>query len=187
MTWPKCKTGFHRTGIEWHISKITDRCPFSLSVFRDDTGYYMKFTAAGGIHKFHPHHDFLCASTSHLNEKELELQEYMNLARAKIGTAANTHYVCSGCQGIPMLLSSAQISHLCKKKATSLKVGTPSGIVTGETDDIYKFLEHSGNYYMSLLACGPTDDTMIASKVSHGSCSSFNETHTEIALVIKKL
>jgi hypothetical protein len=70
-----------------------DRCPFSLSIFQNDTGYYMKSTAAGEIHEFHPHHDFLCASTSHLNKEELELQEDMNLAHARIGTAANIHYV----------------------------------------------------------------------------------------------
>jgi hypothetical protein len=53
----------------------TGRGPFSLSVFRDDTaGYYMK-SAAGGIHEFHPHCDFLHASTSHLNKEELELQQ----------------------------------------------------------------------------------------------------------------
>jgi hypothetical protein len=58
---------------------------------------------------------------------------------------ANIHYVHSACQGTPMLLSSTQISHLCKKKAASSKVGTPSGIITGETDDIYMFLEQSSN------------------------------------------
>jgi hypothetical protein len=59
----------------------------------------MKSTATGGIHEFHPRHDFLRVTTSHLNEEELELQEDMNLAHAKIGTAANIHYVHSVHQG----------------------------------------------------------------------------------------
>jgi hypothetical protein len=70
----------------------------------------------------------------------------------------------------------AQISWLCKKKAASSTVHNPSGIVTGETDDIYKFLEQPDNYYVSLLARGPTDDTTITSKFPHGSCTLFNET-----------
>jgi hypothetical protein len=47
----------------------------------------MKTTAPDGIHEFHSHSDFLCASTSHLNEEELELQEDMKSAHANIGTA----------------------------------------------------------------------------------------------------
>jgi hypothetical protein len=72
-------------------------------------------------------------------------------------------------------LSFAQIAWLCKKKATSSKVGNASGIMTGETDDIYyKFPEEPGNYYVSLLARGPTEDPMIASKVSNGLSTLFN-------------
>jgi hypothetical protein len=61
----------------------------------------MKSTASDGIHQYYPHHDHLCHSTTHLDEEELELQDDMNTARAKakIGTAANMHYVCSAHQG----------------------------------------------------------------------------------------
>jgi hypothetical protein len=93
----------------------------------------------------------------------------MNLAHA------NIHYVCLAHQGTPTLLSSSQIAYLCKKKATSSKVGKANGIVTRETDDIYKFLEELGNYYVSLLTCGPTEDTTIASKDMDGSSTLFNE------------
>jgi hypothetical protein len=75
-------------------------------------------------------------------------------------------------------LSSAHIvAWFCKKKAASLKAGNASGIVTGERDDICKLLEEElGNYYVSLLARGPTEDPMIASKVFNGSSTLFNET-----------
>jgi hypothetical protein len=64
----------------------------------------------------------------------------MNSAHAKIGTAANIHYVCLAHLGTPTLLSSSQIVYLCKKIATSLKVGNANGIITREIEDIYKFL-----------------------------------------------
>jgi hypothetical protein len=80
----------------------------------------------------------------------------MNTTRAKIGTAANIHYVRSARQGTPTLLSSYQVAWLCQKKELASKGGKTTGIVTGEIDDIYKFLEQSGNYYVSLLAHGST-------------------------------
>jgi hypothetical protein len=91
--------------------------------------------------------------TSLLVQQEVQLQEDLTLAYAKLGTAANLHYVHSGCQGTPTLLSRSQIAHLCKEK-TSSKNGndTVATKKDGETDDIYKFLEESGNYYVSLLA-----------------------------------
>jgi hypothetical protein len=68
---------------------------------------------------------------------------------AKLGSAANLHYVRSGQQGTPTFLSCSQIAHLCKKK-TSSKNGKDIGANgEGETDDIYKFLKESGNYYVS--------------------------------------
>jgi hypothetical protein len=151
----------HQTCIEHHLSKDTDRCPFSLSVFQDDTRYFMKTTASSGIHQYHPCHDFLHASASYLSKAELELQEDMNSACAKIGTAAYIHYGCSAHQGTPTLLSLGQIAWFRKKTASSLKVvGNASGIMTGEIYDIYKFLEESGNYYVSLLAWGSTKTTV---------------------------
>jgi hypothetical protein len=54
---------------------------------------------------------------------------------------SSQYSLCSfACQGTPTLLSLDQMAWLCKKKASSLKAGNAWGIVTGETDDIYKFL-----------------------------------------------
>jgi hypothetical protein len=58
-----------------------------------------------GIHQFHPCRDYLHASTSLLVQEEAHLVEDLNSARSKSGTVANLHYVCSGCQGTPTLLS----------------------------------------------------------------------------------
>jgi hypothetical protein len=56
-----------------------------------------------------------------------------------------------------------------------------NGIVTGEIDDIYTFLESSGNYYISLLARGTTlssegDDAKHGSQDSNVSSILYNET-----------
>jgi hypothetical protein len=43
------------------------------------------------------------------------------------------------------------------------KDGSDGATNEGETDDIYKFIERSGNYYVSLLACGPPNTTTVPS------------------------
>jgi len=59
----------------------------------------------------------------------------------------NLHYVRSERQGTPTVLTSQQFDYLCKKKASN--DGSSADV---QTDDIYKFLEASGHYYISLLA-----------------------------------
>jgi hypothetical protein len=118
----KGRTSSHQTGIDQRNFKEEDKCPFILSVFMDATGYFMKSTAGCVLHQFHARHDHLRVSTTHLREDKLQLQEDMNSARAKIGTAANVHYVRSARQGTPTLLSPQQIQHLCKKNESSSKL-----------------------------------------------------------------
>jgi hypothetical protein len=48
------------------------------------------------LHQFHYRRDHLCSLTSLLEEQEVQLQKDLNSACAKLGTAANLHYVCSG-------------------------------------------------------------------------------------------
>ena len=152
----KGRNASHRTGADRRLTKDEGRCTFSLAVHQDEDGYYMKAQNGSVMHQFHSRRDHLRSSTSLLLEEEVQLQEDLNSARAKLGTAANLHYVRSGREGTPTLLSRSQIAHLCKKKPSSNNgKGTgPNG--NGETDDIFKFLEESGNYYVSLLARGPT-------------------------------
>jgi hypothetical protein len=74
-----------------------DRCPFSLSLFHDNMGYYMKSTTSSGINEFHPHRDFPYAFTSHLNEEEVDLQEDMSWVHAKIVEKNGNLVRNSGC------------------------------------------------------------------------------------------
>jgi hypothetical protein len=116
------KAEMHYTGlpIERRLTKDEDRCPFSLAVYQDATGYYMKSTNCTGPHQFHLRQDQLHASTSLLVEEEFQLQEDLNSARAKLGAAVNLYYICSACQGAPTVLLSSQIAYVCKKKSSDL-------------------------------------------------------------------
>jgi hypothetical protein len=68
--------------------------------------YSIKSTNGLVLLQFHPPcRDHLRSSTSLHVQEEVQLQEDLNSACAKLGTAANLHYVCSGCQGTPTLLS----------------------------------------------------------------------------------
>jgi hypothetical protein len=105
----------------------------------------MKAKNGSVLHQFHSRREHLRSLISLLVEEEVQLQEDLNSTCAKLETAANLRYVRYGCQGTPTLLSSSQIVHLCKKKSLSQKGKDTSATEDGGTDDIYKFLEESGN------------------------------------------
>ena len=170
----KGRNASHRTASERRLTKHDDRCCFSLAVYKGDTSYYMKSSNATGLHQFHPRRDHLRTSTSLLLDEEVQLQEDMNSARAKMGSAAHLHYVRSARQGTPTLLSRHQIAHLCKKKSKADENGKEGHSEDGETDDIYKFLEESGNYYVSLLARGSKEEPT-SSKDESSKGTLFNE------------
>ena len=145
------KNAAHRSSSSRRLTKHEDHCSFSLSIFQDESGYYMQSTNSKPFHQYHPRRDKLRILSSHLTDEQCQLQEDLNTARSKLGAAVNLHYVRSARTGTPTVLSSSQIAYLCKKKAKDGKTKD------GQTDDIYKFLEESGNYYISLLARGPVD------------------------------
>jgi hypothetical protein len=146
----KGRNASHRTSIDRRVTKNEDHCSFSLAVYQDTSGYYLKTLNCTGFHQYHARRDFIRLPSSLLTEEQCQLQADMNSARAKIGVAVNLHFVRSSRQGTPTVLTSQQIDYLCKKKRS--KDGARG---EGQTDDIYKFLESSGHYYISLLARGP--------------------------------
>jgi hypothetical protein len=91
------------------------------------------------IHQFHPCHDLLWASASLLVQEEAQLVEDVNSTHAKLGTVANLHYVRSGRQSTPTLLSQHQIAYLCKKKKYCVQKGQANKATNdGPIDGIYK-------------------------------------------------
>jgi hypothetical protein len=135
----------------------------------------MKSQQGSVLHQFHSRRDHLRSSVSPLPKVDVQLQGDLNSARAKLGAAANLHYVRSCHEGTPTLLSRAQISHLCMKHSSSQNSADKGVTTEGETDNIYKFLEELGNYYITLLARGPTMETERVLE-PYGTSTLFNET-----------
>ncbi len=50
----KGRNGSHRTSIDRRLTKNEDHCSFSLAVYQDTSGYYMKTTNCNGLHQYHP-------------------------------------------------------------------------------------------------------------------------------------
>jgi hypothetical protein len=147
----KGTNGSHRTDIERCMSKVAARCSFSLAVFHDAKGYFIKSSSGSVLHEFHARRDHLRASTTLLDEDEVQIQQDLNSARAKTGTAANLHYVRTGRKGTPTVLSRDQIKALVKKNSHSIKENDIGNDERGEIDDLYHFLEESGN--LPLIVC----------------------------------
>jgi hypothetical protein len=164
--------GSHKTVISRRLTNTHEKCPFHFSVFMDAKGYYIKSKLGCVSHQSHHRRDHLRTSTSLLHASEAEILADLNTARAKIGTAVNLHFVRSGRLGTPTVLSSHQIRHLVNKSTSAEK---DHGKENGEIDDIYQFLESTGNYYVSLLARGPTCG-QDASTDPSGKATLYNET-----------
>jgi hypothetical protein len=143
----------HRTVSDRRLTKDEDACPFSISVFQDKDGFYIKSKLGSVTHQFHPRRDHLRSPVTLLGKDDTQLQSDLNSARAKVGTAANLHYVRTAREGTPTVLSRHQIRQIVKINQTE---GGDGNKENGEIDDIYTFLEETGNYYVSLLARGPS-------------------------------
>ncbi len=164
----------HRTSIDRRFTKNDDSCPFNLSIFKDGDGYFIKSKLGNPCHEYHPRRDHLRTSSSLMLDDETQLQADLNSARAKVGTAANLHYVRTARLGTPTVLSCNQIRAILKKSKPG-EEGDSTNKENGEIDDIYQFLEETGNYYVSLLARGPTCSQVSTTEPS-GKKVLFNET-----------
>jgi hypothetical protein len=112
----KGRSASRRTDVVRSTTPDEGRCSFSLPVFLDETGYYLNIKKGNVMHEFHSRRDHLRAPLSHLVLDEVQLIEDLNTARAKLGTAANLHYVRSGREGTPTLLSRSQVAYILSKK-----------------------------------------------------------------------
>jgi hypothetical protein len=172
----KGRNASHRTTINCRISTDKDRCTFSLSVFYDDRGYFIKPKIGSVYHKYHARRDHVRSPSSLLNQEDNQLQHDLNSARAKTGVAANLHFTRIARKGTPTILSRDQIKYLVKKNS-NLKKGKldADGTESGEIDDIYEYLKRSGNYYVSLLAQSSTQSSDISINTA-ATGTLFNET-----------
>jgi hypothetical protein len=146
--------GSHRTTLDRRASKGDEACPFTLSIFLDSAGYYLKTSINTFLHQFHDRRDHIHTPTTLLDSDKSQILCDLSSARAKTGVAANLHYVRSGRQGTKSILSHAQIKRLLKKNPHQEDGNEADESMngSGETDDLYQFLEKSGSHYVSLLA-----------------------------------
>jgi hypothetical protein len=66
------------TSINRHISNNDDQCPFSLSVFYNDGGYFVKPNNGSMLHQHHARCDHLWSSSSAMNNEDNQLQHDLN-------------------------------------------------------------------------------------------------------------
>jgi hypothetical protein len=146
--------GSHCTTLDHGTSKGDERCPFTCSIFLDSAGYYLKTATNSFLHQFHARRDHIRTSTPLPDADENQILGELSSARAKTGVAANLHYVRYGRQGTKSILSHAQIKRLLKKNPHQEDGNEPDESLngSGETDNLYHFLEKSGSHYVSLLA-----------------------------------
>jgi hypothetical protein len=134
-----------------------ERCPFSCSIFLDSAGYYYLKTATNYfLRQARARCDHIRTSTTLLHADKYQIQGNVSSARAKTGVVANLHYVRPGRQGTKSILShAAQIKALLKKNPHQENGNDADESMngSGETDNLYQFLEKSGSHYVFLLAC----------------------------------
>jgi hypothetical protein len=135
--------GSHHTTLDRRASKVDEACPFTLSIFLDSAGYYLKTSSNTFLHQFHARRDHIHTPTTLLDSDKSQILCDLSSARAKTGVAANLHYVRSGRQGTKSILSHAQIKRLLKKNPHQEDGNEADESMngSGETDDLYQFLE----------------------------------------------
>jgi hypothetical protein len=144
--------GCHCTTLDRRTSKGDEPCPFTCSIFVDSDGYYLKSATNSFLHQFHARRDHIRTSTALLDANENQILGDLSSARAKTGVAANLHFVRSGRQGTKSILSHAQIKRLLKKNPHEEDGNEADESMngSGETDELYQFLEKSGSQPLCL-------------------------------------
>jgi hypothetical protein len=59
--------GSHRTTLDRCASKGDKACPFTLSIFLDSAGYYLKTSSNTFLHRYHARRDYIHTSTALLD------------------------------------------------------------------------------------------------------------------------
>ena len=83
----------HASTLDCYTSKGDEHCPFTLSIFLDSAGYYLKTATNSFLHQFLARRNHIRTTTTLLDSDENKIQGDLSSARAKTGVAANLHYV----------------------------------------------------------------------------------------------
>ena len=159
---PQGKNGSRRTTTSRCLGPQQPRCQFSLSIYKDRQGYYIKTRVGNPYHQFHPPRQ-MNIPTRLLEDNAKELIHDMNSARAATGVAASIHYARSNREGMPTLLSHNQIRYIMKRKDRLDEEEVPLENEDQENQEtsisgLYRHMEREGYQYVSLIdkRVGPT-------------------------------
>ena len=117
-TGQKGRNASHRTDTVLRMHKEDGRCGFSISVYENSYGYYIKPKPGNFFHQYHAARTNLRMPSRLLPGADALLMKDMNSARALTGVAVNTHFVRSSRRGTPTVLSRDQVRYLCNRKNT---------------------------------------------------------------------
>ena len=176
----KGRVASHRTNTVRRLSKNDVRCPLLISVYHNDSGYYIKPKPGNGYHQYHAVRPNIRMPIKLLQGEDALIMKDLSSAKALTRVAVNAHFVRSSRRGTPTLLSKDQVCHICrgkKEKESNDKTEGSSTKETSDMDDLFEFLETSGSSYVALIQEVKTADSATASSTK--ACSLFNETRIE--------
>ena len=146
------KKASKKTTTARRLDSYEDRCPFNLSIFLDQHGYYIKLKSGNPFHEFHGKRECLRVRTKLLDKDSRAILDDLRSARAAPGVAVSLHLQRSRRHGRPTILSHNQIRYIMSKSEGATN---PADCLekthTGTMDELYNHLESEGLQYISLL------------------------------------
>ena len=144
--------GSKKTSTCRHFSSSDDCCPFNLSIFVDDHGYYIKLNTGNPTHEFHGVRENLQVPSKMLDGDSTTILKDVNSARATPGVAVSLHFQRSARLGRPTVLSHHQIQYIMTKANGKVNASDCLEVPhEGTMDELYNHLEKDGLQYISLL------------------------------------
>ena len=144
--------GSKKTSTCRRFSSSDDCCPFNLSIFVDDHGYYIKLNTGNPTHEFHGVRENLRVRSKMLDGDSTSILKDMNSARATPGVAVSLHFQRSARLGRPTVLSNHQIRYIMSKANGKVNASDCLEVPhEGTMDELYNHLEKDGLQYISLL------------------------------------
>ena len=136
------------------LSKDKDAlCPFSIPVYQDCLGYYVRSKFTHPYHETHPRRDHIRVREKLVHGDDMEAIKDSTQACALSGTGRNIYYVRSRRkQKKASLLSTRQVSKICHDLRKKRKLAeNVSGDANGDIDDLYRILQTKKYSYVSLF------------------------------------
>ena len=161
----KGRASSHRTDTVFRLSRNENRCSFSISVFHNNFGYYIKPKPGNGNHEYHDVRPDLRMPSNLLQGEDAAIMKDLNSAKALTGVAVNAHYVRSSRKGTPTLLSRDQVRYICHgKKDLNQKTEETNTLEGSDMDDLFHFFEQNGSSYVALIQEMKKDNTKSSAK-----------------------